>query len=662
LKTEFEAISSADKARGDYLLIVLARTGFERETRIIQKNSSQDKVLAGFGDLAAAESRSDDLPALQQFEALAKKLADFVSAPDWPQQFRADLLAEDQDQLYNKSNLTSEDFRNWLQEVTLYKKLEQDPRTAHPWKEKIAEITKLIEDELSTKQDGSSKQNPEKPGGNSLFGKITDITRPIENALSRKQAGPSKENLAKLQQEYNRFAVTVKDVENLLAIPAIEKNKDRIETTICNDLWEKLQAHEAAIRAIIKPEYCKYLEIVEGKVRHLTFAGTTEISKNFEPVNISHLQSPTGKKTLFEDLTKFIQGTTDSILSLTRLTKILNKLPLSEAGELLNKTVEVAGWDEIRQAVKDKEIKWLDFFHTIDLSKTKNVGWPKYIVSKKDPSLILRFIPASAGNPEPFYMAIHEISNSRYRLFLEKDGAKRGGPKLQGWSIFTDRSNKTLIQCTAADKPPCAIKWDQSGNVFSVADAETDAPVTWVTYDGAQSYSTWLGGQLPTTSQHEYACRAGTGNITPWGNNRSQIADYAHVRGAAYQKAVIVWNRDKDTKVPPLPIAPVGAVEDYQSDTEKTLDETAIVHNQDPYKSVWPVACDTMPNAWDLYDMIGNVWEWCKNDTNGDQSVICGGSCVSPPKYIFLDSIADYQINFNEMDNDVGFRVIVPAK
>ena len=662
LKTEFEMIRQKNNERGVSLLETLAGTGIDREVTFIEKNSSGDKILIRFGEFATKEKGNAALAELEKLGGLAERLSDFVSDPDWPQEFRADLLADDQSRLYNKSTLTAEDFQHWLREVTLYKKLEQDPRTVQPWEEKIAEITKLIEDELGTKQDGSSKQNPAKPDGSSLFGKIAEITRPIENVLRRKQAGTSKKNLAKLEQEYTRFAITVKDVNNLLALPAIEKNKDKIDANICNDLWKKLQAHEAAIKLIIKPEYCKYLELMEDKVQRLVFASTTDLHANFEPVNISRMESVTKEKTPLEAVTKFIQGTAESILSLTRLTKILNKLPLSEAGELLNKTVEVAGWDEIRQAVKDKKIKWLDFFHTTDLNKAKNFGWPKYIVSKKDPSVLLRFIPASAGNPEPFYMAIKEINNSQYRLFLEKDGAKRGGPKLRGWSIFTDQSNKALIQCTATDAPACAIKWDDSGNVFTVADTESDSPVTWVTYDGAQSYSTWLGAELPTISQHEYGCQAGTGNILPWGSDASQIASYVHVRGAAWKKATIDWNREKDTKVPPLPIAPVGAVEDYQSETEKTLDETAIVHGQDPYQSVWPVAGAQVPNAWGLYDMIGNVWEWCKKDTTGTQSVICGGSCVSPPKYILLESLADYQINFNDMDNDVGFRIIVPAK
>ena len=60
--------------------------------------------------------------------------------------------------------------------------------------------------------------------------------------------------------------------------------------------------------------------------------------------------------------------------------------------------------------------------------------------------------------------------------------------------------------------------------------------------------------------------------------------------------------------------------------------------------------------------MIGNVWEWCQNDADNTKSVICGGSCLSPSQYVLLDSAANYQVEFDLRDNDVGFRVIVLAK
>mgnify|MGYP000474580553 CR=1 FL=1 len=57
LKTEFEAIKTVDEMRGDSLLTVLIRNGLERETTIIQKNSSEDKVLVKFVNLVVTEIR-----------------------------------------------------------------------------------------------------------------------------------------------------------------------------------------------------------------------------------------------------------------------------------------------------------------------------------------------------------------------------------------------------------------------------------------------------------------------------------------------------------------------------------------------------------------------------------------------------------------------------
>jgi hypothetical protein len=56
--------------------------------------------------------------------------------------------------------------------------------------------------------------------------------------------------------------------------------------------------------------------------------------------------------------------------------------------------------------------------------------------------------------------------------------------------------------------------------------------------------------------------------------------------------------------------------------------------------------------------IIRDVWEWCKDDGNNMQPVICGGSCLSPPEYASPDS----KYEFKGRASDVGFRVIVPAK
>jgi sulfatase modifying factor 1 len=107
-----------------------------------------------------------------------------------------------------------------------------------------------------------------------------------------------------------------------------------------------------------------------------------------------------------------------------------------------------------------------------------------------------------------------------------------------------------------------------------------DHPVVYLSYDDARSYARWAGVDLPTEAEWLYACRAGSTTKFYWGD----IADDRYF-----------WDRC-------------------------TTDGTG----------TRPVA-SKRPNAWGLYDMVGNAWEYCQV---GDTCwVIRGASWTRCPQY-----------------------------
>jgi formylglycine-generating enzyme required for sulfatase activity len=111
--------------------------------------------------------------------------------------------------------------------------------------------------------------------------------------------------------------------------------------------------------------------------------------------------------------------------------------------------------------------------------------------------------------------------------------------------------------------------WYQESNGYQGSD---NRPVEYVTWYWARQFCTALSAMtgrtftLPSEAQWEYACRAGTTTLYSWGDSDSLIGDYEW------------WWYNSDGIGGPYATHPVGT---------------------------------KLPNAWGLYDMHGNVLEWC---------------------------------------------------
>jgi serine/threonine protein kinase/formylglycine-generating enzyme required for sulfatase activity len=312
--------------------------------------------------------------------------------------------------------------------------------------------------------------------------------------------------------------------------------------------------------------------------------------------------------------------------------------PVNEKGEYL-KLPEIAA-DPLK-------------FFNISTANASNFGWPYRVSHQKDPTVIFAFIPGAAlAGSNPFYMAIREITNAQYKLFMENTGAK-SPTNMAGWAYFTDESSNALILQTQGQYPPSRLTWDKAGSTFLLDKNFENAPVTWVTSNGAGAYAQWFDAQLPTIAQYSYAARGGANTRYPWGDELSNAASYAHVRSTAWQNAARDYNSKRDDPVK-IAYPPVGAVKDFVRG--EALEPSGIVHTESNDHPVWPYFTKNIKsNIWGLYDMLGNAWEWCTDIQNNSETVICGGSCISPPEYIRPDS----KYEFKAQACDVGFRIVI---
>ncbi len=163
---------------------------------------------------------------------------------------------------------------------------------------------------------------------------------------------------------------------------------------------------------------------------------------------------------------------------------------------------------------------------------------------------------------QPFEMDRHEVTNGQFARFVTATGYLTTAEQ-QGWSHVYDVDRRAWQQCEGAN-------WRHPSGAHSSIDGRSDYPVVHVSWFDATAYADWAGKRLPTEAQWEYAARSGLRDAAyPWG--REELVEGRYQANCWQHGAALA----ADGHLGPAPVRSFP------------------------------------PSGYGLYDMSGNVWEWC---------------------------------------------------
>lgn len=197
--------------------------------------------------------------------------------------------------------------------------------------------------------------------------------------------------------------------------------------------------------------------------------------------------------------------------------------------------------------------------------------------------------PAHEVTVNGFWMDKTEVTNEQFEKFVEATGYVTVAERKPDPSQFPGADPELLVPGSVVFSPseedvglanhyawwqyvPGANWRHPEGPGSSIADRKNH-PVVHVAYEDAVAYAKWAGKRLPTEAEWEYAARGGL------------------------DRKRYVWGDEKEPGGKSL-------ANIWQGDFPR--ENTAA----DGFAATAPIA-QFQPNGFGLYDMAGNVWEWC---------------------------------------------------
>jgi formylglycine-generating enzyme len=242
----------------------------------------------------------------------------------------------------------------------------------------------------------------------------------------------------------------------------------------------------------------------------------------------------------------------------------------------------------------------------------------------------------------PLYFGTYHVTVGQFRKFVEDTGYRT--------TIELSASNVTNIFSSNSTANESGEKgklcWKNPG--FEQTD---EHPVVWISWNDASAFCKWLSEKkgeqyrLPTEAEWEYACRAGNSTRYAFGDNPEELVKFANI-GDMSTSVRFKWF----------------------SKANKT---------EDGYPITSPVG-QFKPNAFGLFDMNGNAWQWCWDWYKADYylesptedptgpghgyrargyRVLRGGSWLSHP-WECCTAYRSFQLPTERDCFQIGFRVV----
>jgi formylglycine-generating enzyme required for sulfatase activity len=187
-------------------------------------------------------------------------------------------------------------------------------------------------------------------------------------------------------------------------------------------------------------------------------------------------------------------------------------------------------------------------------------------------------VPARDVAVGPFAIAATVVTNAEFAAFVEATGwvtdAERYGWAFVFGGLLPDDFEDTRgVAMAPWWRQVHGADWRRPEGPQSNVEDRQDHPVVQVSWHDAVAYAEWVGGRLPTEAEWEHAARGGlVQQPFPWGDELTPGGEHR----------MNVW----------------------QGEFPATNTE------EDGWYGVAPVR-SYPPNGHGLYEVTGNVWEWC---------------------------------------------------